>query len=797
MARWYFNSQGRAQGPFDESVLIKKIEAGELTLSDLVFCEGDDRWRAAGFFSQFQAASENKNVSQPSIPEPDPSFRDETVIDSFSEPPRFDSPNREPKVSGGPFRFDPKIPASWVLLQKISDGIDERFMQSGPFSISQIEAMLTQNKCQDTDYVWRPGYKRWVRIDHVPELDRGQSSGRAAAFAPDLIPFPDVSVDPYEGPTHSASAEILRAQPLSEVTAPAIRSETAKWSPEPPPPDADLIDDSERTVVTSVTAAHNSVPDFGNSNQTVVQNHDDDFDQKTVVYGGAGSSQFAANLPTRPAVPNSSIPQSPTGQPNHQTPAFDPEATFVASPTMLANLGHLSPQSASAPSSEPEAHPHHEDEIDGEFQPQQPSYLEGSEFDPEMAIEGSSVPFWHRYRRPLGFVFAGLFIGFIYVQFSSGPEDSPTPNETASTNNTSPAVEGASPDEKTSVQAEVPAETPAETKVETTLAQPEPTATPQSVSEPAAQPTEETASVVAPNPIPADTQPTPTQPGQQSVAQPTAPTPAPTPQATPPAFAQVEEAPPQAPNLVPYPPGPRTSILEIVPVQTDQSKVIFALNTDAPVGTKVYIALSGRSGDVLSFPSFQIVGSVERTANEIPSFDFSGRVPQGQYRVLAAIGDIRRSATVFIGKKNSDFEARMERHLKTISYQQQAEKKLLFYSSRRFEGMARNLGENYFKNRRDARKWRSFYSQWQKDLRSARARLGAQIEVDRRNQTAYPDELLTLRSAIARLIEQGDALNDAVLSNSQVREIASGGSLSIVKDFARIRSQAAELSSRR
>jgi hypothetical protein len=187
-----------------------------------------------------------------------------------------------------------------------------------------------------------------------------------------------------------------------------------------------------------------------------------------------------------------------------------------------------------------------------------------------------------------------------------------------------------------------------------------------------------------------------------------------------------------------------------------------------------------------------------RGPGQVPSFDLSSwRLAPGQYRVEAIVGEVRTAKTVFIGKKDQQFGSEIERHLKYLSYQQQEEKKALFRSTRDLEKLAKNLGDNYFRIKSDARKWRAFYLDWQKQVKRSKQGIIERVAVGKRNELTYPDEILAVRTASERLVDQARTLNDSIMSNTPAREVASNTQLAIVKEFAKLRTMVGQLSSRR
>lgn len=771
MAKWYFSVDGRAEGPVEDDVIIGNLQGGKLTLVDLVFKEGDDRWRTIGEVQQFKDV-----YAKVSLP-PNPTMeRVEEAPDEVTNP-SIDGEVGAPTVSGGPFKFGPAPVLTWVLLQKVRQNSEERFVQNGPYSGQDLERMLASGKAKYSDYVWRPGYHRWARLGNLPEFDRRRKS-RDGDTTPEVVPVPAIEMDDLNASSEDLFANVVRASVTGSVAGSVAESISQGASrPADPPPETDGRDLTEDTANAIDLGAFDEEPkvkpkpidriapsllpppiepapptreDADEDLKTVVYGAD----QKTVVYGMDGKTVvYGADGKTAVLPPPASPP------PVQARPTFN----LAASESRSVNAGMGGPSRVTPPSvSQP--YDENVDEAEGM------SESTPVPFPEDVALDEPVVPAGARWRRRLKWVAAGaavvVVVGAIFVAgmiFWSDENGSGGENPVA-----------AAPDGGSGSIQEIP---------------------PVPVPDAATNPGENSAAVPnppPPAPVVVDAPPPPPQPVAKNVPPvvepkpvPVAPTAAPDPVA--------------AAGIQSIPPGTgKTTVLEVVPLRTEGTRPLLAIQTNAPVGEMIGISVRGRSGEILRLPSFMARLSKRRSGGEVPVIDLSNlRLPQGNYRVEVTAGQMSRVQTMFIGKKDAAFAQDLENHLKEISYQQQVEKRALFYSARKMEGLAKSLGDQYTKLRADARSWRGFYVGWQKDFQKARAMLVDRVNPEKRNQLAFPDEVLALKVAVGKLIEQATALNDSIISNTQARDVAGGGNLVIVKEFTRLKAQAAAISSRK
>lgn len=248
-------------------------------------------------------------------------------------------------------------------------------------------------------------------------------------------------------------------------------------------------------------------------------------------------------------------------------------------------------------------------------------------------------------------------------------------------------------------------------------------------------------------------------------------------------------------DFQPMPPGQgRVTHLELRPVGLESSSPMIFIQTDAAVGQAIEVDLSARSGEILQLPSYQKSFSLIRSAGEVLALEL-GRMalPHGTYRVRVVAGEMKTEAEIFLGKKDAQFAAQLEQHIKAITQRQQAERKGIYYSAKRFEELARELAENYAKYRSQPSKWRVFYPAWTKQVSKAIGPVKELSRAARSDGEAYPDELRVLQRAIDQLNEQGKVLNQAI---EQKRQVASQKPESLVRELKRLKTRASELTGR-
>jgi len=126
---WYLLKSGRVEGPFNNDYMQTKIGRGDLSTTDLVCRKGDRHWRP---LSEFQG--------------------------EFTE-----NPETEPTLR------------PWIVLVENNPSLDTdvaqpHYVQSGPYSTEQVVANIQKGETKYSDYIWKPGFDRWLRINEVDDF---------------------------------------------------------------------------------------------------------------------------------------------------------------------------------------------------------------------------------------------------------------------------------------------------------------------------------------------------------------------------------------------------------------------------------------------------------------------------------------------------------------------------------------------------------------------------------------------------------------------------------------------------
>ncbi len=217
--------------------------------------------------------------------------------------------------------------------------------------------------------------------------------------------------------------------------------------------------------------------------------------------------------------------------------------------------------------------------------------------------------------------------------------------------------------------------------------------------------------------------------------------------------------------------------LEIVPMKLASEQPVLVLQTNAKIDEAITVTISGLSGEILTLLSYNRTISVARKAGEIPTLHLSElALPQGRYKVEAVLGDLRHSASIFLGTNDAQFAEALEQHRKMISGVQQLEKKTIFYSARNLTALAVGLEKSL--NIKAQAKWKESYAKWRAEIRAAEAPLAKLLKATKPNQRAYPEKIEELKKAFDQLRSWADESNLAIKEPRQgARDIASQDSV--------------------
>jgi len=226
--RWYYSTNGKAEGPVAFEFLIEQLKAGKFRLIDLVFKEGESAWKTFGEIPEFREAYQAPPPLVPPVPtQPTEVNFDDISIDDFTPTPILTQTapavtavpvNREEPVQrvavaapvqplsqivvpestsvkgfekpeeGWP--SDWRLSSSWIVLRKKPDG--SGYEQEGPYSAEHIIEMIGTGKIEYSQYCWKPGYTRWFRIGNLPEFDR-RKRDRDNDTVNQIIPVPSIA----------------------------------------------------------------------------------------------------------------------------------------------------------------------------------------------------------------------------------------------------------------------------------------------------------------------------------------------------------------------------------------------------------------------------------------------------------------------------------------------------------------------------------------------------------------------------------------------------------------------------
>ncbi len=198
MPRWYYSTNGKAEGPVEPQFLIEGLKTGQFTLVDLVFCEGESAWKTFGEVPEYREAFNAIPVFVPPpvlnqivIEQPEVEVIDESFAPSagpiFVPQSHTVSAFRKPE-KGWP--TDWQLSTSWIVLRKRADG--SGYDQDGPFSAEYIIECIGSGKIDYSQYCWKPGYTRWFRIGNLPEFDR-RKRDRENDQVNQIVPVPAIT----------------------------------------------------------------------------------------------------------------------------------------------------------------------------------------------------------------------------------------------------------------------------------------------------------------------------------------------------------------------------------------------------------------------------------------------------------------------------------------------------------------------------------------------------------------------------------------------------------------------------
>lgn len=690
MAHWYYSVKGKAEGPVSERILVENLRSGHLTLVDLVFKEGDTSWRTLGEIPEFREAVQAS---------PLPSFDSTpiTAVESSAETRAVSVAARALSGSG------------WIVLA----GAKGHDRQIGPFTSEQVLAKLASGELQFSQYVWKPGYKRWMRIGNLPEFDRRRPD-RDSAIIHHIGPVPNVDSDvppltreelmesvvrfipaslgaPHdeEAPPEAAGDDLVPNPGLNLVRPGGLLAELPVSSggglSAEPSPQAERSKGIKESIEESeagpdVRAVHQDDASPGLSLPVVGRA------ARSEVFNGFNGNGTAA--PTTDVTSSARrLRRSRAHSVRRMLIALALGASAVASYSLVRDEGEEAHWFAGLKGVLAERLRDFNDH----------ALLGGrdrSAQDPNMSSEISAI--------------------------SASPEASATsPAKVSETEQLSarPVLRSEGRGGGKTVQSSVPVQADPYAEMLRSIRQ--------------------------------------VQPGSSL---------------------------------------PR--VLEIIAFHLDGERPLLVFQTDVAVGEKVSASIRGRTGEILELSSYSRSFELTRIPGHFLVLDLRRiGLPQGTFDIEVTSGSLKRKESIFVGKSKTgrEFVNALRGHLKKIAPRQDAERRALFYSSRRFENHAKSLSDNFAKYRGQAGRWRAFYRDWQREVRAASGSVDQMFKDKGASEMAYPQEMAAFQAAVRRLKDQAAEINKAVTQN---RGVASSRPLALAQEFARLRQHAARLAGR-
>lgn len=209
---------------------------------------------------------------------------------------------------------------------------------------------------------------------------------------------------------------------------------------------------------------------------------------------------------------------------------------------------------------------------------------------------------------------------------------------------------------------------------------------------------------------------------------------------------------------------PVPTTVEIAGLKLSSSTPTLVVQTNAALDDTIRVDIRGESGEILERMSIVRHLVIHRNPGEVPLINLAEqKLPNGLYHVSAQVqrgaetrpltpaNTIATSLTdVFIGTNDTHFQEALLQHQKKIAFEQQQEKKTLFYSSRALAKTAQKL-KSLKENVRlasDESKLRELRERQQKERIHIE-----ELFAGGESNLAYPEQLAALREASHQLEE--------------------------------------------
>lgn len=136
--KWYFLVKGKIQGPITENQVREKLRTSELTLNDIIFREGDSKWKRVNEFPENNFSKE---------------VQSDLNLHHFVKLPK-----------------NSDVPEKWVVLLNIQTDAETKFVQKGPYSLEEVKDAIQRGEVSYSDHIWKVGFDKWQRIGDLEEF---------------------------------------------------------------------------------------------------------------------------------------------------------------------------------------------------------------------------------------------------------------------------------------------------------------------------------------------------------------------------------------------------------------------------------------------------------------------------------------------------------------------------------------------------------------------------------------------------------------------------------------------------
>jgi hypothetical protein len=739
MAKWYISVESKASGPYETSEILDAIRGRKYVLVDLVFQEGGANWQSLGEVDEFRTVFEDIRAQEES----------RSQIDSHLHHP-------------------------WILLKKKNLEIDQpsNYLQSGPFSLEEVLTQISNGQLRHSDYAWKKGFEKWVRVGFIEDFDRMRNLDENS-FVNYKMPIPDLN-DPSElvdSPVHlKASVQVVAKDSAANLLNREDREETDLFK--------DIFNDFEVTSVDAVNettpvpqsqkpAALESQPIRPEERDRAIEAPKDESNEIL-------QNKKSAKVPSEVLAELSrGIPEKILTQPNSAPQTFDNslDKTLIRPAQKASQEEKASFEEATqvyVPASKPVQVLQSTDEPRSKKSKSKSKKEKRAEALSEVDFSALDEP-RQKHRRPFwqkailgAFAVVLISTGAFLIKnkniFSSPSQKWANLFEIEFHKLIDSEVGGAKVRNDGLVAAPKAAtqdpnlKSKTETQMESGTTQKVPDAPIQSGAQAANQ-----ALISAPAPVP------PTLPAVKATP-------------LPPPDAQIRN---QRATWVD---------LEVKsPAQTPHLNLL----TDGGDGTVFQVYISARTGELVTYPSFfKNYRSIKKSTR--PSDLDLSILPPGRYNIDVEIGDIKKVKSVFI--REEEFNSRIESHLKQVSFEQQKEKKALFYGAKTLEALEKKMFEVARLAPKQNKEWSNFHSGLRQNTKSSLSSLLTSLTDSNRNNYAYPDDIFDLVDAKDELLRTADEIDRNI---KQKKAIDTPAEQNIFKALEKIRKHASVLSVRK